>query len=43
VELAFWMANLHLVQTSKRLQIAGVIQQAEQSIGCKLKHGAAKA
>lgn len=37
------MALVHLVQTSKRLQIAGVIQQAEESIACKLEHGAAKA
>jgi len=41
--LAFRLALAHLVQTSKRLQIAVVIQQAEESIDCKLVHGAAKA
>ncbi|QNJ26857.1 hypothetical protein SynSYN20_02541 [Synechococcus sp. SYN20] len=41
--MAFRLALAHLVQTSKSLQIAVVIQQAEQSIGCKLKHGAEKA
>ena len=43
VALAFRLALAHLVQTSKRLQIAVVIQQAEESIDCKLVHGAAKA
>ena len=43
VAVAFRLALAHLVQTSKRLQIAGVIQQAEESIACKLEHGAAKA
>ena len=43
VAVAFWLALAHLVQTSKRLQIAGVIQQAEESIACKLEQGAAKA
>ena len=43
VALAFRLALAHLVQTSKQLQIAGVIQQAEESIACKLEHGAAKA
>ena len=43
VALAFRLALAHLVQTSKRLQIAVVIQQAEESIDCQLVHGAAKA
>ena len=43
VALAFRLALAHLVQTSKQLQIAVVIQQAEESIDCKLVHGAAKA
>ena len=45
VALAFRLAlaHFHLVQTSKRLQIAVVIQQAEESIDCQLVHGAAKA
>ena len=43
VALAFRLALAHLVQTSKRLQIAVVIQQAEESTDCKLVHGAAKA
>ena len=42
VEVAFRLALAHLVQTSKRLQIAGVIQQAEESIACKLEEGAAQ-
>ena len=43
VALAFRLALAHLVQTSKQLQIAVVIQQAEESIDCKLVHDAAKA
>ena len=43
VALAFRLALAHLVQTSKRLQIAVVIQQAEESIDCKPVHCAAKA
>ena len=43
VALAFRLALAHLVQTSKRLQIAVVIQQAEESIDCQLVLGAAKA
>ena len=43
VALAFRLALAHLVQTSKRLQIAVVIQQAEESIDCQLVHGAANA
>ena len=43
VALAFRLALAHLVQTSKQLQIAVVIQQAEESIDCQLVHGAAKA
>ena len=43
VALAFRLALAHLVQTSKRLQIAVVIQQAEESIDCKPVHDAAKA
>ncbi len=42
VAVAFSLALVHLVQTSKRLQMAGVIQQAEASISCKLEHSAAK-
>ena len=43
VALAFRLALAHLVQTSKQLQIAVMIQQAEESIDCQLVHGAAKA
>jgi hypothetical protein len=43
VALAFRLALVHLAQSSKRLQVAGVIQQAEESIDCKREHGAAKA
>ena len=43
VALAFRLALAHLVQTSKRLQIAVLIQKAEESIDCKLVHDAAKA
>ena len=43
VALAFRLALAHLVQTSKRLQIAVVIQQAEESINYKVVNGAAKA
>ena len=43
VAVAFRLALAHLTQTSKRLQMADVIQQAEESIACKLEHGAAKA
>ena len=43
VALAFRLALAHLVQTSKQLQIAVMIQQAEESIDCKPVHGAAKA
>ena len=43
VALAFRLALAHLVQTSKQLQIAVVIQQAEESIDCKPVHCAAKA
>ena len=39
----FRLALAHLVQTSKQLQIAVMIQQAEESIDCQLVHGAAKA
>ena len=41
--LAFRLALVHLAQTSKRLQMAGVIQQAQASIDGRLDHGAAKA
>ena len=41
--LAFRMAMVHLVLTSKRLQMVGVIKQAEASIDGRLDHGAAKA
>ena len=43
VALAFRLTLVQLAQTSERMQMAEVIQQAEESIDCKFEHCAAKA